>query len=82
MGERQGRVSAERIITEIPHTRTPGRQYHDDILTAIAARTVAQVIDVLAPFITENPNQSWTSALEKAEKKVLRNLQAIEREGE
>jgi len=70
-------VGAERIIAEIPHTRAPGRQYHDDILTAVATRIVAQVVDVLGPFIADNPNKSWTACLERAEIKVLRSLQAI-----
>lgn len=81
MSEQQG-VGGERVLSARHHTRSTGRQNHENVLSNISSRVVAQVVDVLGPFLTENPNQSWTSALERAEKKVLRNLQAIEREGE
>ena len=73
---------AENIVAARPHTRSTGRQNHEDALTAVSTRIVAQVVDVLGPFLTENPDKSWPACLERAEIKVLRSLQAIGREGE
>ena len=68
-------VNASPIVAEIPHTRAPGRQYHDDVLTAVATRVVAATVAELADFLIDRTDKSWPAALERAERKTLRILQ-------
>ena len=62
MSECQRGVGAERVLSARHHTRNTGRQNHEDALTAVSTRIVAQVVDVLGPFLTENPDKSWPHA--------------------
>ena len=75
MTERQGRVSAERIISENPRTRPLGRQHHDDILTNVSSRIVAAIVFELGDFIGQNESKSWPAAVERAERKTFKILQ-------
>ena len=78
---REQPLGAERIITEIPHTRTAGRQNHENVLPNISSRVVAATVAELSDFIVENPAKSWPAALERAERKTLRILQETTKEG-
>lgn len=77
---REQPVSASRIIEEIPHTRTRGRgrQNHENVLSNISSRIVAEVVSELSDFIIDRTDKSWPARLEAAERKTLKILQEKE----